>query len=157
MSLELPAKPNLEHLQKQAKALLRKMQQGDPASLKLADAQLAIAREYGFASWPTLKQHVEHLARQREPDELLEAAIRASDAERTARVLESYPELKARLNDPMPEYGAGMQALLAAVQRSDRRTIDVLLGAGADINMRSRWWAGGVGVLDECSHEMAAF
>jgi hypothetical protein len=27
----------------------------------LADAQLAIAREYGFASWPKLKQHVDSL------------------------------------------------------------------------------------------------
>jgi hypothetical protein len=30
--------------------------------LKLADAQHAIAREYGFASWPKLKAHVESLA-----------------------------------------------------------------------------------------------
>jgi len=170
MSLELPPKPNLEHLQKQAKSLLRKVQQGDPAALgrfrpfagdlsapKLAEAQHVIARDYGFASWPKLKDHVETLARNRQPDEMLEAAIRAVDADRTARVLETYPELKARLNEPMPDYGAGMPAMLAAVQRSDRRTIDVLLRAGADIDTRSRWWAGGVGVLDECSHEMAPF
>jgi hypothetical protein len=43
------------------------------------------------------------------------------------------------------------------VQRSDRKTIDVLLGAGADIKARSRWWAGGVGVLDECLPQMAEF
>jgi len=57
----------------------------------------------------------------------------------------------------MAGYGGGMQALLAAVQRSDRKTIDVLLGAGADINARSRWWSGGIGVLDECAPGIAAF
>ena len=158
MSLELPSKPNLEHLQKQAKQLLRKLQQGDPAAdWKLADAQHTLARDYGFASWPKLKEHVETLARAREPDEMLTAAIRASDAEKTARVLESHPKLRARIDEPLADYGAGMPAMLAAVQRSDRRTIDVLLRAGADINARSRWWAGGVGVLDECAPEMVAF
>jgi hypothetical protein len=50
-------------------------------------------------------------------------------------------------------------ALLAAVQRSDRKTIDVLLRAGADINARSHFWAGGLSlsVLHACAHDMAAF
>ena len=61
MSRQLPAQPNLEHLRKQAKALLEEWQQRDPAA-QLADAQHAIAREYGFASWPKLKEHVESLA-----------------------------------------------------------------------------------------------
>jgi len=58
MSRHLPPQPNLEHLKKQAKDLLHDMQERDPAS-KLADAQHAIAREYGFLSWPKLKAHVE--------------------------------------------------------------------------------------------------
>lgn len=171
MSRELPAKPNLEHLKKQAKVLLSQSQQGDaaaierfrslasfstPASLKLADAQHVIARDYGFASWPKLKEHVESLTL--EPAEMLSAAVCASDPDKTARILESHPELKAQINEPMANYGSfGMQALLAAVQRTDRKTIDVLLGAGADINARSRWWAGGIGVLDECAPDLAAF
>jgi hypothetical protein len=61
MSRQLPSHPNLEHLKKQAKELLRELQPRDPA-LKLADAQHAIAREYGFASWPKLKAHVESLS-----------------------------------------------------------------------------------------------
>lgn len=172
MSRQLPVRPNLEHLREQAKELLRSVQQGDtaalelfrshvsfsvPASLKLADAQHAIARDYGLSSWPKLKEHVESLATARQPAEMLNAAIRAQDPAKTAEVLDTYPELKARLNEPMPGYEAGMQALLAAVQRSDRKTIDVLLQAGADINARSHLWAGGIGVLDECSPEMAAF
>jgi hypothetical protein len=171
MSHELPAKANLEHLKEQAKDLLRKVQRGDAAaiervrshvtfsasaSLKLADAQHAIARDYGFSSWPKLKEHVEWMSL--EPSGMLSAAVCASDADKTARILESHPELKAQINEPMANYGnSGMQALLAAVQRSDRKTIDVLLRAGADINARSRWWAGGMGVLDECAPDMAAF
>ena len=160
MSRQLPEKPNLEHLKKQAKDLLRQLQQNDTAaeSAKLADAQHLIAREYGFANWAKLKEHVEAVARLLAPAEALSAAVCASDAEKTARVLESHPELRAQLNEPMADYGnSGMQPLLAAVQRSDRKTIDVLLRAGADINARSRWWAGGIGVLDECGPALAAF
>ena len=171
MSRQLPAKPNLEHLKKQAKQLLHNFEQGDPVAIeqfrslasphvpenpKLADAQHLLARDYGFASWPKLKEHVESLTRLLEPLEQLAAAVRASNSEWVARVLASHPALKPQINDPMPNHG-GMQAILAAVQRSDRKTIDVLLAAGADINARARSWAGGIGVLDECAPNMAAF
>ncbi len=58
MSRDLPARPNLDHLRKQAKELLQKMKLQDPDA-QLADAQHALALEYGFASWPRLKAHVE--------------------------------------------------------------------------------------------------
>jgi hypothetical protein len=61
MSRNLPAGPNLEFLKKEAKSLLDVMWQRDPAA-QLADAQHALARDYGFASWPKLKVHVESLA-----------------------------------------------------------------------------------------------
>ena len=35
--------------------------------------------------------------------------------------------------------------------------VDALLDAGANINARSRWWAGGFGVLDCASQEMAEY
>ena len=171
MSRELPAKPNLEHLKNQAKSLLRSFEQGDgsakerlsalspisAANPKLADALHVVAREYGFTSWPKLKEHVESLARVLSPPELLTAAIRASDAARAVRVLEDHPELKAQLNGPLADYGGGDTPLLAAVQRTDRKTIDVLLEAGADINARGQFWAGGLSVLDECAEELTAF
>lgn len=69
MSRNLPAHPNLEHLKKQAKELLRELKQQNPA-LKLADAQHSLAREYGFASWPKLKAYVESLPLVVEPVEL---------------------------------------------------------------------------------------
>ena len=61
MSRNLPPYPNLEHLRKQAKKLLHELKQQNPAA-KLADAQYALAREYGFASWPKLKAYVESLS-----------------------------------------------------------------------------------------------
>jgi ClpA/ClpB-like protein/glyoxalase superfamily protein len=60
MSRNLPEFPDLEHLKKQAKVLLRELQQHDPETT-LTQAQHALAREYGFASWPKLKAHVKSL------------------------------------------------------------------------------------------------
>ena len=61
MSRDLPPRPDFDHLRKQAKALLRTLRQ-QRADASLADAQHALAREYGFASWPKLKAHIEALA-----------------------------------------------------------------------------------------------
>jgi len=73
-SAQLPARPSLEQLRNQAKDLLRACRAGDAAALarlrahqpaaaaadvSLADAQFALAREYGFDSWPKLARHVE--------------------------------------------------------------------------------------------------
>lgn len=78
----LPANPNLVHLKYQAKDLLKAHAARDPRAaqrlrefhprfhrsadeeifageLSLSDAQLAIAREYGFPSWARLKHHME--------------------------------------------------------------------------------------------------
>jgi hypothetical protein len=150
MSRELPEKPNLEYLKKQAKELLRTTGQG-----KLADAQHTLAKEYGFATWAKLKSHVEGLGLT--PAEALKAAVCDSDAPRVADLLKKHPELRGRINEPLPNYGFGAQALFAAVQRSDRATIDVLLDAGADIRKRTEWWAGGFGVLDDCDPSLVEF
>lgn len=61
MPRNLPARPHLDHLRKQAKALLAAMQQSNPNAI-LSDAQHAVARDYGFASWPKLKAHIEEAA-----------------------------------------------------------------------------------------------
>ena len=150
MLRSLPEKPNLEHLKKQAKELLRSM----PGN-KLADAQHALAREYGFATWAKLKSHVEALGLS--AAELLKAAVCDSDAARVQQILSRCPELREKIDDPLPNYGFGTHALFAAVQRSDHATIDVLLRAGADINKRTDWWAGGFGVLDDCHPDLLDF
>jgi len=79
----LPSNPDLSHLKYQAKDLLKehvaraqgaaqRLREFHPrfgratdseifdAELNLSDAQLAIAREYGFPSWTRLKRHIQH-------------------------------------------------------------------------------------------------
>ena len=58
MSLTLPPRPSLDHLKKQAKDRLQELQATAPGT-QLADAQHALARDYGFPSWPKLRAHVE--------------------------------------------------------------------------------------------------
>ncbi|WP_199701080.1 ankyrin repeat domain-containing protein [Jiangella rhizosphaerae] len=57
---ELPSRPDLGHLKKQAKQLLRRLRDDEPGA-RLSDAQFRLARGYGFASWPALRRHVEQL------------------------------------------------------------------------------------------------
>jgi ankyrin repeat protein len=52
----LPDRPNLRHLKDQAKDLLHVGR-----ARTLTGAQLQIARQYGFTSWPKLKRHVDSL------------------------------------------------------------------------------------------------
>ena len=101
---DLPAKPSLDHLRRQARDLLRAAQAGDTTAagriravadaLTLASAQLAVAREYGFASWTRLRDEVTartaSLARQAEA--FCEASIRGGTG-RAARMLAATPEL----------------------------------------------------------------
>jgi uncharacterized protein (TIGR03067 family) len=84
MAKNLPARPDLDQLRRQAKSLLADLRTGDAqaiatlqehlpaargmtadelraANLCLADAQSAIARKSGHASWPHLARHVEQL------------------------------------------------------------------------------------------------
>jgi len=65
MSHHLPAHPSLEHLRKQAKELLPELRREKPAA-KLADALHAVARAYGFRTWPQLKTGVAALRLQAE-------------------------------------------------------------------------------------------
>ena len=150
MSRELPERPRLEYLRKQAKELLRTMPQG-----KLAEAQHTLANEYGFPTWAKLKSHVVTLGLN--PAEVLTVAVCDNDAQRVRELLESHGELRAKIDEPLPNYGFGQHALFAAVQRSDRAMIDVLLRAGADIRKRTDWWAGGFGVLDDCDPSLVNF
>ncbi|RDL51517.1 hypothetical protein BLJAPNOD_02651 [Ensifer sp. M14] len=69
---DLPANATLESIRKQAKAFHKALKAGDaaarqrtlpyfnePAAIGLQDAQLVIAREFGFSSWTRLKTHLE--------------------------------------------------------------------------------------------------
>ncbi len=66
---ELPGRPDLDQLRRQARELLRAATDGEPEALArlsavservtLSAAQLAVAREYGCPSWPALRAEVE--------------------------------------------------------------------------------------------------
>jgi len=86
-----------------------------------------------------------------EPPDLvgaLAAAVLAGDAARVRQLVQTNPELRATLDDPMPGASFDGTALLTAVWRGNRDLVEALLEGGADINARSHWWAGGFGVLD---------
>ncbi|NUQ29036.1 MAG: ankyrin repeat domain-containing protein [Acidobacteriaceae bacterium] len=165
---ELPARPNLEHLKNQARTLLQQSQAADSSATarfsawgvtspkpKLADALHVIAREYGFDTWPALKLHVE-LASE-DAMKALSAAIKSNQAALVREVVTRHPSLRATINEPLPDYSFDAPAIVAAVQRNNREMIDVLLDAGADVNARTRWWAGSFGVLDSSGSELAAY
>jgi ankyrin repeat protein len=115
----IPSNPNLEFDRKQAKVLLDAVQHanadamrrftthhprfasaGDitsPASsIALHDAQLVIAREYGFASWPRWKQFVEtrRLDRAARAAALVKAAC-SNDVRKATLLLAAEPDLSA--------------------------------------------------------------
>src|SRR5258708_6734784 len=64
----------------------------------LVDAQFFVAREHGFASWPTFAAHIETLTRPDSPVSNFEAAVEAivaGDAATLSRLLRDHPELAA--------------------------------------------------------------
>src|SRR5687767_9530214 len=106
---DLPARPSLDSLRKQAKKLAREAAAGNGeaiarvhaqlprATLPLSnrDAQLVIAREYGFAGWPDLTAEVQkRLGRVLEwAASQAKVAIYNQDHERLRTLLAEYPAL----------------------------------------------------------------
>src|SRR5215510_13447984 len=88
-SKSLPARPSLESLRKQAKKLAR------DRSLSLRDAQLALAREYGYAGWQDLTAEVsKRLGKGLEwAVEQARRIIHDNDVERLRQLLTEYPAL----------------------------------------------------------------
>src|SRR3954465_8557657 len=87
----------------------------------------------------------------------LRSAILAGDPAQVSALLDSNPELRARLNEGDPQFHFGATTVILAVGKKNRGVIDLVLRAGADINARSNWWAGSFGVLDGCAPELPPF
>jgi hypothetical protein len=89
--IPLPSEPSLEQLKKQAKDRVRKLRATGNSQVTLADAQFAIAREYGFINWSELKSHIEtHRPGTLKPLEELASGLAlayTSSDERTVRQL----------------------------------------------------------------------
>ena len=154
----LPARPSLEHQQKLAKRLLREIWAGEADAiarvhaflpgvsnldaLKLHDAQLVIARGYGFDSWTAMKRKIESLTKS--PLDQFDIAVREGDETRARELLDKHTEVRARVNEPRFDFDS------PAIHQAKKNIplVDVLLEHGADINARSEWWAGGFGILE---------
>ena len=155
---------NLEQQRKLAKDLIRAARDGDsaaiarirtvrsdaaapPRSLKLADAQLAVAREGGFESWPKLVADLQ----ERDVKAFCDA-VGGGDIPRTQQLLAS-PHVRKRMNDPM--FAFGQRA--AHIAAKNEMMLTTLIAAGADLNMKSDWENGPYTVLDNADEETARF
>ena len=151
----LPARPDLEQQKTLAKELLAGVRAGDAdaiarvraelpdkARISLGDAQLVLAREYGFASWPALKHHIEQLTLARlTPRDRFRRAVRDRDAAELRRLRGLRAELREVVNEPA--FAFDSPALVTVAGDGDVELVDALLALGADPNRRSGWWAGG--------------
>jgi ankyrin repeat protein len=160
-----PVPTNLEQQHKLAKDLLHAARAGDASALarvqavrsdsgsssrplQLADAQLAIAREGGFDSWPKLVADFH----ERDVEAFCEA-VRAGDAARAKQLL-AAAHVRQRLDDPMFDFGQRAAHIAAA---KNEALLAVLLDAGADANSKSDWENGPFTVLDRADEATARF
>ena len=142
----LPLRANLEWLKKESKQRLATLRAADPQA-KLSQAQLAVARDYGFSSWRKLKAHVDQVRQELDklwpadsappadappvsPDDpdlaQLLAAIQAGD-------LPSVTQILSRRRELVRAYGPdGQTPLHVAAECNDDRLAVYLLSAGAD-------------------------
>ncbi len=138
MPKQLPSSPNLEQLKKQAKDLLKAYRSGaqnarerfieyHPRFLKpdtaLADAQLVIAREYGFTSWAGLKLHIESNSAS-----IIDELLAQNAGMSATRTFGRFPTL-----GEMKEYYARDDVLSFLYDECQMRNIDIAL--------RSKRWA----------------
>ena len=120
----LPARASLEYLRKLAKERLREMRRTAPDT-RLADAQLLIAREHGFASWRALKAELDRRRASR-----IETFFRACAAGDIAAVREQLAEDASLVHAGHD----GQTALHVAVPHP--AVVQLLLEHGADPNAR---------------------
>jgi len=130
--------PDLEQLKRQAKKLLNAFKAGDSAAVDevnahydsaqaatfaLHDAQLVIARSYGFDSWPKLKAYVDGVSIRR-----LVEAVRAGHVERVRAMLQARTELA----DMTVSYGDEHRAIHYAVMHRRPEIARLLMQKGAN-------------------------
>jgi ankyrin repeat protein len=145
----LPPDANLRQLRNQAKDLCRACRKGDPdairrigqthprfsgltqaeiaaAGIVLADAQLVIARESGFDSWPKLKKHFEALS---QPARSMHELVTADNVQAMQELVARDPQSVNQLNE------SGLPPLYTAALYRNRQAIDFLLEHGAVVDI----------------------
>jgi ankyrin repeat protein len=130
--------PDLDQLKRQAKELLAAFRAGQPeitaevtthyraadsATFALHDAQVVIARAYGFESWPKLKAYVDGVTVAGLAD-----AVRAGDITKVRAMLAARPEL---VHMDMSEHNEH-RALHYAVLERNEAMVRVLMEHGGD-------------------------
>jgi ankyrin repeat protein len=145
----LPERPDLAWLKKTAKEQLARLRKKDPEA-KLHQAQLKIARDYGFPSWRALKAHVDSLSLD---GQIITAAVEGK-ADALARLLTEHP---AKLSITGGRWNTPLIHLAAEGGHLD--CVKLLLKRGVDVNLRDRLdratplhWAASRGHLDVVKH-----
>jgi ankyrin repeat protein len=141
--LTLPDNPDLDWLRKQAKRRLAELRLTNSVA-KLSDAQLGLARQYGFPSWRALKAHIDSLT----VDGQLAEAARLGDVGRLATLLDEYP-------DKLLHRARPYEWTLLHVAARHPAAIELLLKRGLDVNAREKGdntypmhWAAAAGELE---------
>ncbi len=153
MTSKLPPRPDLAWLKKAAKQRLAELRSSDP-SAKLHQAQLDIAREYGFASWRALKEHVDGISLD---GQIIADAVNGNAGE-LARLLDQHPRKLSLTGGRW-----GMPLLHLAAENGHLDCVEALLGRGADVNQRDKLdqatalhWAAQGGHLRAVEHLLSA-
>jgi len=89
-----------------------------------------------------MKRRIESLTKS--PIEQFDIAVREGDAERARELLENHAAVRAGIDEPRFDFDS------PAIHQAKKNLplVDVLLKHGADINARSKWWAGDFGILE---------
>ncbi len=148
--------PNLEQQRKRAKELLRAHRDGDPEAahriqrhlpraraltvaavfalpLQLADAQLVVAREAGFPTWPRMKRQLERVVVDDEP--ALHVAVRSGDLDAVRAAIPKSVRWQTR------------EAMEIAIEMDRRDIVRLLLEHHALVDRAGRRygrWGGGL-------------
>jgi ankyrin repeat protein len=133
----LPARANLEHLKNEAKKHLKTMRAQNPQA-SLSEAQLIVARSYGFSGWRALKAYVDA------QDDLggqLVNAVRSGELETIRSILDSHPELVNASAEPhqpaRPSDTPSMRLIHLAIAEAKGDALRLLIERGADLNARN--------------------
>ena len=128
-SRELPSRPSLEYLRNESQGPPPVSSKATGPDTKLTSAQLAVARSYGFASWPKLREHVETINRYFWPP--VEAGSDDEDLDLVERFLayacltysgveaRQRPQDAAALLDAHPEIATASVHAMAAANEAD--------------------------------------
>lgn len=165
---KLPDRPDLDQYKKQAKDLVKTFASHDPAAalrirqyhprfrkfvdarifvtpFSLADAQLTIAREHGFESWPKFAKHIQALSREQSSVSRFETAVEAivaGDVTTLKELLREHPALVRERSTRT--HGATLLHYVAANGIEDYRQkspqnaaliADTLIKAGAEVDL----------------------